>query len=179
MTASERTHVDAASFRTALRHLAGGVTVVTAAGPDGPVGLTVTSLTAASLVPPLVSFYVDRDSGSLPALRAATHFGVHLLGGGQSELAALFARRGIDRFAPPTRWQAGPGGVPILTDVPVHLVCTLERTLPVGDHVLFVGAVHRTGVVEAGGDPLAYAHGQFGVFVPVSATAAELEVSAW
>src|SRR3982750_634913 len=70
MTASERTHVDAAAFRSALRHLAGGVTVVTAAGPDGPVGLTVTSLTAASLVPPLVSFYVDRDSGSLPAPRA-------------------------------------------------------------------------------------------------------------
>src|SRR3954470_368904 len=122
MTASERTHIDAAAFRSALRHLAGGVTVVSAAGADeAPVGLTVTSLTAASLDPPLLSFYVDRESRSLPGLRAADHFAVHLLSARQHELAALFARPGADRFAAPTRWRRGPAGVPLLVDAPVHL----------------------------------------------------------
>src|SRR3954447_26818629 len=106
MTA-ERTPVDATAFRAALRHLAGGVTVVTATGAGGPLGLTVTSLTAASLRPPLLSFYVDHDSRSLPALRDADRFAVHLLGADQHELACLFAQRGVDRFAPPTRWHVG------------------------------------------------------------------------
>src|SRR3954452_6407172 len=123
MTASERTHVDAAAFRSALRHLAGGVTVVTAAGADeAPVGLPVTSLTAASLDPPLLSFYVNHESRSLPGIRAADHFAVHLLAADQHELAARFARRGADRFAAPTRWQSGRGGVPLLVDAPVQLI---------------------------------------------------------
>jgi|1186.fasta_scaffold112772_2 flavin reductase (DIM6/NTAB) family NADH-FMN oxidoreductase RutF len=173
MTASERTHVDAAAFRSALRHLAGGVSVVTAAGPHGPVGLTVTSLTAASLDPPLLSFYVDRESRSLPGLRAADHFAVHLLTADQHELAALFARRGADRFAAPTRWQRGPAGVPLLVDAPVHLVCAREQVVSVGDHFLVVGSVLGTSVADRG-EPLLYAHGEFGRLIPIPDTAGEL-----
>jgi flavin reductase (DIM6/NTAB) family NADH-FMN oxidoreductase RutF len=174
MTASERTHVDAAAFRSALRHLAGGVAVVTAAGVDGgPVGLTVTSLTAASLDPPLVSFYVDRDSRSLPAIRAADHFAVHLLAADQHELAALFARRGADRFAPPTDWRPGPGGAPLLVEAPVQLICAREQVVSVGDHFLIVGSVQRAAVTSRG-TPLLYAHGEFGRLLPIPDTAGEL-----
>jgi hypothetical protein len=54
--------VEGGVFREALRHHAGGVAVVTVAGPEGPRGFTATSLTAASLRPPLLSFYVNHDS---------------------------------------------------------------------------------------------------------------------
>jgi flavin reductase (DIM6/NTAB) family NADH-FMN oxidoreductase RutF len=86
-------------FREALRHHAGGVAVVTVTGDEEPRGFTVTSLTAASLHPPLLSFYVNHDSRSWPALKAADHFAVHLLGAAHRDLAALFARPGADRVA--------------------------------------------------------------------------------
>jgi flavin reductase (DIM6/NTAB) family NADH-FMN oxidoreductase RutF len=172
--ASGRAPVDAGTFRAALRHLAGGVTVVTANGPDGPTGLTVTSLTAASLTPPLLSFYINHDSRSLPGLRAADRFAVHLLAAEQHELAALFAHRGADRFAPPTRWRPDQDGVPLLADVPVRLVCARRETIPVGDHFLLVGEV-IDAEVRAGGEPLLYAHGQFGRSVPLPPVPGELE----
>lgn len=46
--------VSAASFRQALANLATGVTVITAYGAAGPLGLTATSFVSVSLAPPLV-----------------------------------------------------------------------------------------------------------------------------
>jgi flavin reductase (DIM6/NTAB) family NADH-FMN oxidoreductase RutF len=167
MAAGPGTPVEGDVFRDALRHHGGGVAVVTVAGDDGPRGFTVTSLTAASLRPPLLSFFVNHDSRSWPALKAADHIGVHLLGAAHRDLAALFARRGADRFAPPTRWRRGPGGVPLLTDATIRMICARREVVPVGDHFLVVGevvGVERNGI---GGDPLLYAHGEFGRWVPL------------
>nr|WP_240940067.1 flavin reductase family protein [Planosporangium flavigriseum] len=150
-----------------MRHHGGGVAVVTVAGPEGPRGFTVTSLTAASLRPPLLSFYVNHDSRSLPVLRTADHVGVHLLGAAHRDLGALFARRGADRFAPPTRWRSGPGGVPLLEDVTIRMICARREVVQVGDHFLVVGEVLATERNGAGGDPLLYAHGEFGRWVPI------------
>ncbi len=154
------------TFRAALRHYAEGVAVLTATGPGGPLGLTVTSLTPASLDPPLLSFYVDRASRTLPVLRDAERFAVHLLAADSCELAARFARRGADRFGPSTRWRAGPGDLPLLEDATVRLICDRRSVLPVGDHFLIVGEV-TDAVIRDGGDPLLYAHGQFGRWVPL------------
>ncbi|GII21816.1 flavin reductase family protein [Planosporangium mesophilum] len=166
-TAGPDAPVAADVFREALRHHGGGVAVVTVAGEDGPRGFTVTSLTAASLRPPLLSFFVNHDSRSWPALKAADHLGVHLLGAAHRDLAALFARRGADRFAPPTRWWPGPGGVPLLTDATIRMICARREVVPVGDHFLVVGEVLGVERNGAGGDPLLYAHGEFGRWVPL------------
>jgi flavin reductase (DIM6/NTAB) family NADH-FMN oxidoreductase RutF len=161
--------VDAGAFRAAMRHHAGGVAVVTVAGADGPMGFTVTSLTAASLHPPLLSFFVNHDSRSWPALKSADHVGVHLLGAAHRDLAALFARRGADRFAGPTRWAWGPRDVPLLADATVRIVCARREIVPVGDHFLVVGEVIGVESTGPGGDPLLYAHGEFGRWVPIGA----------
>jgi flavin reductase (DIM6/NTAB) family NADH-FMN oxidoreductase RutF len=160
---------DEAAFRAAMRHHAGGVAVVTVAGSEGPRGFTVTSLTAASLHPPLVSFYVAHDSRSWPALKTADYVGVHLLGAAHRDLGALFARRGADRFAPPTRWSPGPGGVPLLADAIVRIVCEKREIMPVGDHFLIVGEVIAAESARPGGDPLMYAHGEYGRWLPLGA----------
>ena len=167
--------VDEDTYRLAMRHHPGGVAVVTGAGPHGPIGLTVTSLTAASLDPPLVSFYLGVRSRSLPTLRSARYFGVNLLGADEHELAARFARRGVDRFAPPTRWRPGPHAVQMLDGATLRMVCGLADVRPVGDHYLLVGAVHA---VEPGapGEPLLYAHGEYGRLVPVARAGDALEL---
>jgi flavin reductase (DIM6/NTAB) family NADH-FMN oxidoreductase RutF len=155
-----RSVVTPGSFRRALARHAGGVVVVTVRGHSGPVGFTVTSFTSASLSPPLVSFYVGHDSASWPAVRSAAHFAVNLLGVDQEKLAARFALKGADRFAPPTDWHPGSEGLPLLADATTHLVCRWHASTPVGDHELVVGAVVDTACGTSD-QPLIYHSGRF------------------
>ncbi|MFB4316046.1 flavin reductase family protein [Actinomadura sp. 21ATH] len=156
--------LDPARFRRALALHAAGVVVVTAAAGGGPAGLTATSFSSVSLDPPLVSFYVDRSSTTWPALREAGRFAVNILAGDQSALAARFARRGVDRFAPPTRWHPDEHGTPLLDGVCAHLLCVPYDTIAIGDHVLAVGRV--TGAAVRDDRPLLYHRGRFGRFHP-------------
>ncbi|MFI6909198.1 flavin reductase family protein [Nonomuraea sp. NPDC050394] len=156
--------VDADGFRTALAQHAAGVVIVTARPEGVPVGLTATSFSSVSLEPPLVSFYVDRSSTTWPWLRLADHFAVNVLAGNQHDLATRFARRGIDRFAGPTRWHPGPFETPLLDDVAAHLICVPHTTVDIGDHTLVVGLVVEcaAGVHR----PLLYHRGRYGRFLP-------------
>ena len=43
----------------------------------------------------------------------------------QEGLARTFATSGIGRFAAPTRWHAGPFGVPVLDGASAVLVCRI------------------------------------------------------
>ncbi|MFD0658340.1 flavin reductase family protein [Thermocatellispora tengchongensis] len=152
-------------FRRALAVHAAGVVVVTARPEGVPVGLTATSFSSVSLKPPLVSFYVDQGSTTWPSLRKAELFAVNVLAGDQAEVAARFARKGVDRFAPPTRWSPGERGVPLLDGVSAHLVCTMHTQMEVGDHHLVVGLVNEARIGPAG-RPLLYHGGRFGRFIP-------------
>ncbi|MFD5824782.1 flavin reductase family protein [Lentzea sp. NPDC060358] len=126
-------------LRDALRHHAQAVTIVTATGPGGPVGTTVSSFTSVSFEPPLVVVWIGQNASVWPVLRTAPLFAVHLLDAAQSGLADLFATKGADRFGAGTRWQQDDDGVPRLLDAPVRLRCRTSRRIAVGDHVALVG----------------------------------------
>jgi len=160
-----RTAVDATRFSQALSVHAAGVVIITARSEGVAVGLTPTSFSSVSLDPPPVSFYIGRESATWPWLRQADLFAVNILAGHQAQLAARFARKGIDRFAAPTRWSPGPYGTPLLDDVAAHLICTPYETMPIGDHYLVVGLVTDVSVHDPS-HPLLYHRGRFGNFVP-------------
>ncbi len=134
--------------------------MITARGDTGPVGFTATSLASVSAEPPLLSFGVGTGSSSWPAIAAAGHVGVHILGEHQQELAATFARSGADRFAPPTAWQDGPEGVPVLDGVPAWLVGRVVTRVPAGDHRIVIAEVVH-GDHTGTGRPLLYHQGRF------------------
>ncbi|WP_149182872.1 flavin reductase family protein [Streptomyces sp. TRM49041] len=152
-------------LRSAFRRHASGVAVITAPGDPAhggrPVGFTASSLTSVSAEPPLVSFGIGTSSSSWPAVSTATHVGVHVLGEDQRDLAATFARSGADRFAAPTRWTPGPGGVPVLDGVLAWLVCRVVGRVPAGDHRIVVAEVVAGDPAAEAGRPLLYHHGRF------------------
>ncbi|MCP9959941.1 flavin reductase family protein [Streptomyces sudanensis] len=152
-------------LRSAFRRHAAGVAVITApGGPAGdgrPAGFTAGSLTSVSAEPPLVSFGIGTSSSSWPAFSTAAHVGVHLLGEDQRELAAVFARSGADRFAPPTRWAAGPEGVPLLDGVLAWLVCRVVGRVPAGDHRIVIAEIVAGDAEAREGRPLLYHQGRF------------------
>ncbi|MDH6228356.1 flavin reductase (DIM6/NTAB) family NADH-FMN oxidoreductase RutF [Streptomyces sp. MJP52] len=148
-------------LRSVFRRHAAGVAVITAGHRGRPHGFTATSLTSVSADPALVSFGISERSSCWPAVARAEYVGVHILGEHQAELAATFARSGADRFAPPTAWREGPGGVPLLDGVVAWLVCRPVARVPAGDHRIVVAEV--TGGDPAGpGRPLLYHQGRYG-----------------
>ena len=151
---------EARSFRDALGRFATGVAFVTAA-PDGePTGLIVNTLTSVSLEPPLVSFNPSRCSLTWSRIRRTGRFGVNVLGRHHEQFAIRATPAGADRFAG-LAWEAGRGGVPLLTDALACLECEIVAEHPAGDHWIVVGRVDDLRIPQLG-EPLVFFDGAFG-----------------
>ncbi|MEU3680757.1 flavin reductase family protein [Streptomyces sp. NPDC030592] len=142
--------------------LAAGVTVVTARGEDGPLGMTVSAVTSLSARPPLLLACLRDGSRTLAAVRARRSFAVHLLREEQQELAGQFASpttTAAERFAGTDTRQVL--GVPVLAGALAWSVCLTEDVRRYGDHHLVVGRVAAVHV--GGGRPLLWHDRRFGV----------------
>lgn len=162
------------SLRRAFRRHAAGVTVVTLSGPRGPVGFTATSVASLSATPPLLSLSLSSTSSSAPAMLAADTMVVHLLTVGHEELARRFATSGIDRFAPPVRWETLPTGEPLLSDVEVWLRARVEHRITAGESYLVVAEVLDSRVGRDD-EPLVYHDGRYGTILDLTARTTEPE----
>lgn len=149
------------AFRDALGRYATGVTVVTAMGPDGPVGMTANSFTALSLDPPLVLWCPARRSARFAAITAAKYFSIHVLACDQLDLGLHFARSGHDfSIFPP---ETTPEGAPALDGVLARFDCATDALHAGGDHAIMVGRVLRARFQD--GAPLLFWGGLYGDFL--------------
>lgn len=155
--------VDPRVMRDVLGNFASGVTVVTAMGPDGPIGFTCQSFSSLSLDPPLVAFAPARTSTTWPRLREAGRFCVNVLAEEQSELSQAFARSGTDKYAG-VRWAPSPHGSPMLKGVVAWIDSELWAEYEGGDHTIVVARVLDLGA-EAARSPLVFHRGSYGLQV--------------
>ena len=154
--------VSPAQLREAMGHFATGVTVVTTVGPDGrPAGTTANAVTSLSLEPPLVLVCFDLKSATLAAIRDHGAFAVNVLGHRQRHLSANFARTGLAAAWDEVRHQRGPTGSPRLADVIAVIECTVEHSLPGGDHEIVVGRVRHAETNAEGMNPLLFWRGRY------------------
>ncbi len=164
MTALEESaaEVSASDFRQAIGHFATGVTVVTSIGADGePVGTTASAVTSLSLDPPLVLVCFDRASVTLQAVHAHGAFVVNVLAAPQRHLSANFARRGLAAAWDGVRHRPGATGSPRLDGVLAALECTVENSLPGGDHEIVIGRVHDVEINGKDAAALLYWRGTY------------------
>lgn len=152
----------ARAFRQCLGRFATGVTVVTAAAPGGPLGITANSFASVSLDPALVLWSPAKRSARFAPFCAADVYAIHVLAAEQEALARHFARRG-DGFGT-LDWQAGPEGVPLLEGVLARFVCRRQAVHEGGDHAIIVGRVLEAA--QRDGAPLVFLGGQYGGFAP-------------
>jgi flavin reductase (DIM6/NTAB) family NADH-FMN oxidoreductase RutF len=150
---------DPNGFRAATGMLPTGVTVVTAAGPEGPAGATANAVSSLSIEPMLMLACLDRGSRTLLAVQAANRFGISVLHAGQEEIARTFATK-----APvPDKWTgvawSERDGVPAIDDALVFVACDLRDVIAGGDHVIVTGEV--TAVEMSEGDPLVFHAGAY------------------
>ncbi len=157
--------IDAAHYRSVLGHFPTGVTVITAAGAEGPVGLAVGSFCSVSLDPALVAFFPGKSSTSWPGIREAGSFCVNVLAEDQEDLCRVFASKGADKFAG-IGWDRAATGAPRLADVLAWIDCDIETVHDAGDHDICVGRVRELDVERRGIGPLVFFRGGYGRFEP-------------
>lgn len=138
-----------------------GVSVLTVDAGGQRLGLTLGSLTALSLDPPLVGFAISREAAMHELLREAGGGAISLLAAGQEWLAQHFAR-GVPPIA---MWHGvatkdAAHGAPLLVGALGWLEFAIRDEVPVGTHTFFVCGVVR---VENGVDapPLVRLRGEY------------------
>jgi flavin reductase (DIM6/NTAB) family NADH-FMN oxidoreductase RutF len=136
--------VASGDFRSALRHLAGGVSVITVGRGKDITGMTVTSVSSLSVDPPSLIVSINRASSSWPLLQRLGFFGVNILTADQLDVAERFTGKGglkgAERFAG-AEWIPGASGVPLLAGALAAIDCEVEDIVERHSHAIVIGRV--------------------------------------
>ena len=156
-------------FRLAMRRLAGGVSIISGAGPDGPLGVTATAVVSLTAEPPSVLCCLNRSLALETVVKETGRFAVNMLRADHHDLAQRFAGmhgvRGSAKFEQ-GNWEILPTDVPGLSDSLVTFDCRVDGILEVGTHSVFVGLIDEVFFGESG-DPLVYCNGTFSSLNPL------------
>jgi flavin reductase (DIM6/NTAB) family NADH-FMN oxidoreductase RutF len=138
-------------FKAAMRMLPAGVSAITTGDIENPNGMVVSSLTSISAQPPLVGFFVHRDSSMLNPLRSNGKFVANILGQSHHEVVTNFLQeqQGSARFAS-GQWGSGLDNIPILVDALANVECDIIHTTTLGTHELVVGRIRKTTTDDTG-----------------------------
>ena len=170
-------HTHAVDLRHDLRHLVGGVSVITAGVGADRTGLTATSATALSMDPPTMLICVNRTASAWPVIREHGHFAVNVLSDEQQAVAERFAGRGGVKGAARydgALWRELPSGASGLEGALAVVDCIVEEIIERHSHGIVLGSVVSvTCGAELSGHSLVYGHGQFApVRLPMAGGAA-------
>ncbi|MDD4915162.1 MAG: flavin reductase family protein [Methylococcales bacterium] len=148
-------NVDATQFKNALKLWASGVTVVTAHGADGPKGMTATSFSSVSMVPPQILVCLNQSTETGAVVLEQQHFAVNILTDQQQEISNQFAGAASQeqRFAN-IAWREGQNGAPLFDEALVTLECRVVQQIMAGTHWVVIGEVQHA--VCRNGEPLLY-----------------------
>ncbi|MQQ99599.1 flavin reductase family protein [Glaciimonas soli] len=156
-------------FRSAMRHMAGAVCVVTVGKGEDRSGLTATSVVSLSVDPPSLMVCVNRDSSSWPLLSRYPHFGVSVLAPNQRYLADQFAGKGgmtgAARYAKGD-WVTLATGALVLKDAQIAFDCSVDEMIDRNTHSIVIGRVQAVIAAPEPDDALVYWRGRYGTVQP-------------
>jgi flavin reductase (DIM6/NTAB) family NADH-FMN oxidoreductase RutF len=153
--------VDAARFKRTMGLLPAGITVLTLVDEEGAAwGMTASSVTSLSLVPPMLLACVDDAAAIRASIVRSPFFGVSILAADQSDVAWRFADRRRHRFEPSESYDVGPASVPLVKGALAHIECRRAEVFQGGDHAIVCGVIEWSDIRE--GRPLLYWRGQWG-----------------
>ncbi|MFW2343625.1 flavin reductase family protein [Brevundimonas sp.] len=158
LSPSDSDGLDARAYRRAMGAFATGVCVVTVDGPEGPVGMTVNSVTSVSLEPRLLLWCLDDSAERAGAFLERQPFSVHVLGADEADWADRFSR-GDCRLAAEEVGRAETGA-PVLAGALARFDCELHAQIAMGDHQILVGRVTHFEAHEGAG--LTFFRGRYG-----------------
>lgn len=136
-----------ATLRRAMGRIPTSIAVVTGHGPQGPVGLTVGSLSTVSLDPPLMNFFAMESSRTFAVLRHLEHICINVLDESQEDVCFAFASSSGPKFAV-GEWELDHPGAPVLTTAAVSMMCDVDSVNEAGDHLGLMARVRELAVTD-------------------------------
>jgi|HubBroStandDraft_1064217.scaffolds.fasta_scaffold00038_38 flavin reductase len=160
-------------FRSGMRRLAAGVSIVTTSGPDGPRGLTATAVCSVGIDPPTLLCCVNRDSSAHDTIATRRILAVNVLALADQDLASRFGgpETRESRFVR-GRWTVLATGAPILETALANFDCTVADVIDGASHSIFIAEVIAARIGEAA-PPLLYFDGLYGAFAAAAQPAWE------
>ena len=154
------------------------VNVVTTDGKAGRVGVTVSAMSSVSADTPRPTLLVciNERSAAAETILENRVFCVNVLRDSQSYISDTFAGRYNDELDDKfdcAEWQAGPLGVPRVSDALVAFDCKLVSTQKVGTHYVCFGEVQDIHIGRYGSS-LIYANRAYGVSSKIEQAAVSL-----
>ena len=150
--------LDTREFRRTMGLFATGVTVITTRIGDTVHGMTANSLTSVSLDPLLILVCIDRRARMGDIINEAGRFAINILSEDQELISRHFAGRPDDTL--PVIFTE-LDGVPILSGTLASMVCTIDRVLDGGDHIIVIGQVDSFTRPVSSELPLLYFAGRY------------------
>lgn len=135
-------------FEWLVARMDGAMLIVTTAHAGEVDGCLVGFHSQCSIDPPLYAVWLSVLNRTYRLARQAGALGIHVVDGGQHDLAELFGGTTgdeVDKMAA-CSWSAGMHGVPLLDRCPNRFVLQAPSLLETdGDHVCFVGSPIEVG----------------------------------
>lgn len=140
------------NFRSAMRHLASGVCVITTGQGEHRTGLIATSVSSLTVEPPSLVVCINLASTTLKAMRKNRVFGVNFLSATHRDVATRFS--GGRDLPGPARYQGSEWitlrtGVSLLADALAAFECTIATVTEWSTHAVIIGRVE--GIHEGSG----------------------------
>ena len=144
--------MDKKSRKQALGMISYGVYILTSKIKEAYCGATVTWVSQASFEPPMISVCIKRDSNPYTIVKQRRKFLLHLLDEKQKDLAkAFFKPISIKKGTMNNHQFTLTHDLPLITDAPAFLYCSVIEILENGDHPLFLAeikdaVIHRESI---------------------------------
>ena len=144
-------------LRDAFSRFISGITIVTAASDQGPVGITANSFSSLSLKPPLVLWSPAIESHRFAFFEQAEYFAIHVLGAHQEYICNNFAQSPFAFEEVDTKKNIHD--VPLIENCLARFECKKSAIYPGGDHIIVVGEVENVEMRD--GNALTFFSGRF------------------
>lgn len=155
--------VDVHTFRTGMRMLSAGVTVLTTRVDDQRHGLTATAVCSLSPEPARLLACVNKAGRAFAAMTSSSLLAVNVLSHDQVDIAKRFAGMdgdGADRFGVGD-WEDGAvGELPTLRGSCCSLQCRIAEIIDSVSHGIMICNILKVSVAEHA-KPLVYSQGRF------------------
>lgn len=168
------TSIDESEFKSTMRQLASGVTIITVCGADcgkgtssGVHAMTATAFMPLSMTPPLILIAIEKRNDTHDMIANSGCFGVTLLSEQQITLSNRYARKDPDRYRfDDIKCFKGPNGGLFFEGCAAAIEAQVQEKVDAGDHTIFIGRIVWLKA-EKEVKPLVYYQGKYQKLTPV------------
>lgn len=151
-------NIDPREYRRTIGLFATGVTVITVRVGGVTHGMTANAVTSVSIDPLLTLVCIQRQARMSSLIVETDRFAINVLNEQQESLSRHFASRAYSHEQVAFDELHG---VPILPQSLATLVCTVERVLDGGDHLIVLGRVEALSTPRPTEPPLLFYAGKY------------------